>query len=179
MYECEGNNKLHERLTIVAPSVEHIYSRYDSIPGTKKSYAFLLIPNSGGVWYRRYVSFSCDACRSLDFFNWSNIDLCTQLICQKLSSPCKKENWHFLQEVKKVIKNKINLDHLEIFFFGQKKVLTKKNRHFSIILQFFFVSYSSSEFSEKTNTEFVCCRAWNFIRESPAKMNLQIGLHIS
>ena len=60
------------RRTIVTPPAEHYYSRYETIPGTKKAYAFLLIPGKYGVYYRRYICVSCNFCKKLDFLKCTN-----------------------------------------------------------------------------------------------------------
>ena len=49
----------------------NIYEFYNS--GTKKTYAFLLLPGTGGVHYRRYLCLSCSYCRNLEFLKCTNI----------------------------------------------------------------------------------------------------------
>ena len=71
-FDASRKNGLHERITIVTPGVEHHYSRYESIPGTKKSDDFLLIAGTVGVYYRRYLCLSCVNCRNLEFLKCTN-----------------------------------------------------------------------------------------------------------
>ena len=90
------------------PPVEHIHSRYESILRTKKSYAFLLVPRTGGVWYRRYICLSCTSCRQLDFVK------CTNTYCGKWTFCSFDVNSHTMKKLlvpyfgvkKQVFKNK-------------------------------------------------------------------------
>ena len=53
---------MRRRHTLVTPDVEHTLCEYESIPGTRENYCYVLRSDSDSLIYRRYFCTSCEKC---------------------------------------------------------------------------------------------------------------------
>ena len=57
-------NGYQSRFTEITPPVEHHFSRFESIPGTRENYCYFFKPGMAHFYYRKYFCMSCVNCES-------------------------------------------------------------------------------------------------------------------
>ena len=67
-------NGYQSRYTEITPPVEHHFSRFESIPGTRENYCYFFKPGMAHFYYRKYFCMSCVNCENFktDPFYWKN-----------------------------------------------------------------------------------------------------------